>query len=115
MLAAARDLLATLFLEKRLAALREEYLSRALDGNTPGQEYWEQGEANIMLELKRSFYHREMHQLVEPGAAPPASEEQDFADRTQKLAEHAVLVTHRILARVPFVGQPEHTQTDAVH
>jgi hypothetical protein len=105
MLAEARDILATMFLEKQLGMLREELLARALEGRPADAEFQEKAERAIIEEFKRRFYNQEVRQLVKPWAK--AGDEEDFEKRTQKLGEHATWMTHRKLVAIPFVGQPE--------
>ena len=107
MLATARDVYALFFLERQLGILREEYLTRAIDGTPPPPEFWEREEGRVLEELRRLFYSREARLLVKPAVADKVSDSEDFANRTQRLLEFALLMTHRKLLAIPFVGQME--------
>jgi hypothetical protein len=111
MLATARDIAAISFLEKRLGILREEFLAQAIAGADQGPEYWVEGERAVMAELKSRFYNTEARQMLEPDEAAHLSDEEDFERRTQKLAEHAILMTHHILTGIPWVGAPGNQDT----
>jgi hypothetical protein len=106
MLAQFRDVLAVMILDQQLAKLREQFLRETLEGRVPGEDFWKVGEAQIFERIKSTYYNTQVQQFIQPTAAD-SSDAVDFAHRTQRLSEHAVLATHRILASLPFVGQPE--------
>lgn len=107
MLRAARDITAILFLEQRLAALREAYIARVQNGSPPPGDFMTRGENAAYRELCERFYNPDIRAAVWPEGGGPATDEEDFRQRTQKLAEYALLMTHRTLAGIPYVGQPE--------
>lgn len=110
MLAGARDIWAAFFLEKRMGALREDYMQAVIDGRSPGPDYWTAGEQAIWQDLKSNFYDQRARQFIKAGAESQISDEEDYAGRTQKLMEAALLSTHHKLAQIPFVGQPEFSE-----
>ena len=110
MLIEARDICAVFFLETRLGILRERYLSAVIEGKPTGSDYLGAGEKAIMEEMKRKFYNPNVRALVNPSAASRISDDEDFTGRSQKLAEQAILMTHRKLAGIPFVGQPQYRE-----
>lgn len=110
MLDYVRDVTAVLFLENCLSVLREEYLSRALEGNPPCPEYWASGEEFIMKDFRSKFYNANARQLVKSGDVDDINDEQDFNGRSQKSMEFAVLMTHRKIVAIPYVGHPEFSE-----
>jgi hypothetical protein len=105
MLKIARDISAAFFLEKQLGILREKYLAQALTGDLPDDDFLPSGERAILADLRASFYGKETRKLVSP--TEKVSDAEDYDKRGQKLAEHALWMTHRKLTRLPFVGQPQ--------
>ena len=103
MLAAARDVLATFFLDKRLGQLREEYIERALNRDELDENYWTRGEEESHRGVKEQFYTQGLRQIVKPNA--PESDEEDYRRRSQRVGEHAIVMTHNLLRAIPFVGQ----------
>jgi len=106
MLFAARDTIAFLFLEQRLRHLREEYLALALDGKLPDDDFYSRGEQNITTKMKQRYYSRDARIMINPDKADELTDEEDFEQRTQKLGEQAVIMTHERLKSIGFVGQP---------
>jgi hypothetical protein len=106
MLAAARDVWGVFFLEKELGKLREQYLALALEGKPPSPEFWKKGEESIVGQQQSLFYTPELRKIVKPATAS-INDAEDFTNRTQRLAEQAVFMMHRILIEIPFVGQAE--------
>lgn len=109
MLAEGRDVMAVLFLEDRLSSLREACLERALDGDPPDRAFLRRGEREIVEELQRRFYNRELREIVKPEEAS-ISDDEDFDERTQTLAERALFESHRRLARIPYHGHPDYLE-----
>ena len=110
MLAEARDIWATFDLEKHLGALREEYIEAVLAGRSPGADFWSTREEAIRQEIRQTYYTQEMRVLVKTDEAGTMSDEQDYEQRTQTLTEHALFMTHRLLAQIPFHGQAEYRE-----
>ncbi len=110
MLAQARDVMAVLFLENQLGALRDEFLARSIEGNPSDAGEWAAREQAISDEMKRRFYNLETRNLVKPDDAESMNDDEDFEARTQKLSEHAIFMTHHKLAAIPYVGHPEYRE-----
>ena len=110
MLDYVRDVAAVLFLEECLGVLREEYLYSVLEGNSTAPEYWTSGEELIMEDLRRKFYNSNVRQMVKSGDVDDIDNEQDFNERSQKAMEFAVLMTHRKLVSIPYIGHPEFSE-----
>jgi hypothetical protein len=110
MLEEARDISAICFLERRLGALREEYLSAMIEGKSILPGYLHRCENAILEEMKREYYNQNIRQLVKSSAASTLSDKEDFANHSQKLAEEATLIAHRKLACIPFIGQAEYRE-----
>ncbi len=103
----ARDVMAVLFLERRLAALREQYLATVVSGTVPGPEFLPRGEDAAYRAVVDRFYNADTRAAIWPDGGAPASDEDDFQARTQKLAEFATLSAHRTLQAIPCVGQSD--------
>jgi len=103
--AATRDLMAVFFYEGALGNLRTLYLQEALDGYTPGPDYWEGGEREAFEEMRRRYYGAGAGRYL--GSAAGGDEANDFEKRTQRLAEAALTMTHEILKDIPHVGHPD--------
>lgn len=110
MLAAIRDVAAVLFLEDRLGLLREKFLFQAINGQPYDPDYWAAGEQAVIEQMKQDFYNRKVRLLVMPDNSEIDDDEQDFSQRTQKIAEQAILATHRKLVAIPYVGHPEYSE-----
>ncbi len=106
MLPRIRDLMATIVFEKRLSVLREEYLERALSGDTPPPEFWEKGERAALQLVRERFYGPEV-QAAMAGQKGSSGAATGFEDRTQKLVERGIVFSHRRLASLPHVGHPD--------
>jgi hypothetical protein len=107
MLAMARDVYAQFFLERQLGRLREAFLEQAIAGSPTPADYWKNGEERIVGEMRETFYCRGVRGFVKPDTADQVSDTEDFDGRTQRLMEHALLQTHRLLRDIPFLGQSE--------
>jgi hypothetical protein len=107
MLLEARDLVAAFNLENRLIQLREEYMQRVLGGQKPEADFWSRREAMIVEEVRQVFYNETVRNLIQPPDAARINDAEDFDRRTQARMEVASFAIHRILAALPFVGQPE--------
>jgi hypothetical protein len=111
MLLEARDLVAAFNFENRLIQLREEYMHRVLGGQQPEADFWPRREAMIVDEVRRVFFNQKVRDLIQPADAAPLSDAEDYARRTQARMEDVTLTIHRILAAIPFVGQPEYEES----
>lgn len=100
---AMRDLMAVFFYEGALGNLRDLHLQEALEGYAPGPDYWSAGQREALEEMRRRFYGPDARKYL----GDPVSEAEDFENRTQKLTEAAVLMTHEILKSIPHVGHPD--------
>jgi len=112
MLAAARDVWATFFLDKQLSLLREQHMRDVIENRPTHSDYWSDGERRILGELRSNFYSHQARLLVRPLEADQVTDDQDYAGRTQKLAEGAILSTHRTLTQIPFIGQPGYSEAE---
>jgi hypothetical protein len=110
MLTAARDIIATINLENRLSLLREEYMQRVLGGQTPEADFWSRRESVIITEVQRVFFNQKVRDLIRPSGAPALTDAEDFDQRQQARMDDVIFATHRILAAIPFVGQPEYME-----
>ena len=111
MFAEARDLLGVFFYEKQLGKLREEFLDQALRGTPPEPDFLKAGEDRILKDLRREYYSLAARRGVNPKEADKISDEEDFKNRTQKMGECVTLMTHRMLAGIPYHGQKEYLET----
>jgi hypothetical protein len=109
MIAEARDMIAVIGLEKRLGQVREQLAGRIIAGQTVTPQDIADAEQRVQATVKRDFYTAGTRQVVKPAQAG-ISDEQDFADRGQRLAEHAVWVAHRRLLALPLVGDPAYAE-----
>lgn len=107
MLPQIRDLVATIAFEKRLSLLREEFLERALAGDAPDPEFWDQGEREALSYVERSFYGPEMARSLGAEDGESSGGAGDFEDRSQKVVERALVFSHARLKAIPFVGHPD--------
>jgi hypothetical protein len=105
MIAEARDMIAVIGLEKRLGKVREQLAERIIAGQAVTPQDVADAEQQAQATIKRDFYTPGTRQVVKPAQAG-ISDDQDFADRGQRLAEHAVWVAHRGLLALPLVGDP---------
>ncbi|MBZ5592583.1 MAG: hypothetical protein LAP39_10135 [Acidobacteriia bacterium] len=110
MLNIARDMLALSYFEKKLGELREDYILAAKKGVLPEPDFLESRERSIFRETQDKFYNREARSVCNPNQADEVTDEQDFASRTQQIAERALFITHRKLAGIPFFGHPEYAE-----
>src|SRR3954453_4155046 len=107
---AARDIIAGINLEKRLSLLGEEYMKRVLGGQTPETDFWSRRENMIITEVQRAFFNQKVRDLIQPPGAPALTDAEDFAQRQQARMDEVVFSMHRMLAALPFVGQPEYLE-----
>ena len=106
----ARDMLALSYFEKELGELREDYILAAKQGVLPDPDFLETRERGIFQETRARFYNREARSAWNPNQPDEVTDEQDFASRTQKIAERALFITHRKLAGIPFLGHPDYRE-----
>lgn len=102
-----RDTLAVIALEKRFGLLREAYMRRTIDTGLPDEAYMSGEEQRILETVKQSYYTPEAGRLVDPEASEPLSATDQYENRGTELAEDAVIMCHRMLADIPFVGHPD--------
>ena len=93
--------------EERYAATLSS--SMVFLGTAPG-ERWQAGEEAIVRDMRQSFFNRDVRRLVKHAVADQLSDADDYAQRTKKLSEQALFLTHRQLAQIPFVGQVEYRE-----
>lgn len=105
MLADGRDVVAVIALEKRLGVVREQLADRVVAGESVSPHDIAAAEQQVQATVQRDFYNVATRQVVKPAQAA-ISDDQDFADRGQRLAEHGVWVAHRGLLAIPLVGDP---------
>jgi hypothetical protein len=105
MLTAGRDLVAVIGLEKRLGQLRERIADRIIAHQPMTAEETAAAEQEIQAGVKRDFYTAASRGIVKPKEVG-ISDDQDYADRGQRLAEHGVWFSHRGLLAIPLVGDP---------
>jgi hypothetical protein len=105
--AAMRDLMAVFFYEGALGNLRDLHLREALEGFTPGPEYWPAGEREAFEEMRRRFFSADAHKYLGEPVEGGRSDANDFENRTQRLTEIALVMTHGILKSIPHVGHPD--------
>ncbi|RLB38903.1 MAG: hypothetical protein DRH12_12215 [Deltaproteobacteria bacterium] len=108
MLDQIRDIWAVLFLEDQLGKLREEHLRRCIEGPQPDESFLQTGEERIIQDVKNEFYNEKMRDVVKPDDAQSLSDEEDYEKRSQKLMEAAILMTHKKLLSIPYVGDPNY-------
>jgi hypothetical protein len=106
--AATRDLMAVFFYEAALGHLRELHLRERLEGYTPGPGFWKEGEKEAWQEMKRRYYGKEAREYLGDAVEPGTDDATDFENRTQKLTEIGIVMTHGILKEIPYVGHPEY-------
>jgi len=103
-----RDTLSTLSLEQALGRLRDQQMDRLLDGKPISDEALRQAERAIAVQLAEHFYGDATHQAM---AIAPGDGQggvlSSFAARSTVMADAAILLAHRMLCRVPVVGDPE--------
>jgi len=107
MLDAAQDILAVFYLEKKLSILREDYMARTINGESLGPDFYKKGETKIETEIIQRFYNQESRHVLAPLKQPSISNAEDYEGRTQKVFENATIMSHRLLAAIPFVGEAE--------
>jgi hypothetical protein len=100
----ARDVLATLYLDKHLTTVRERLLERAVAGAHIPPDALRAGEREAYAEMRQRFYTAQARAPLGADIAA-RNDEEDWAERTQKLAEYVIVSNHRLLASLPFVGQ----------
>lgn len=98
LLEAGRDTAAMFYLDTRLGALREAHVERVLEGESPPESFFPEGEGRVLEEVEARFY----------AGAAEESVGGSFQDHSQKLVEYGVRWAHEILKGLPFVGQPEY-------
>ncbi len=105
----ARDTAASLYYLELLHYLRDTHLERVTRGQRVSADYWTRGEVAALEETRRQFYDAATRRMVlSPEKARALNDVQDFEARSTKLVEMAMLETHRILARIPWVGHPDY-------
>ncbi len=109
MLTNMRDLLAVMFLEKRLGQLREDHLERSLSGAKLGENFIREQEKLILQDMKKDFFSGPLSEFVRYPNNQDINDKDDFLNRSQKLTEKAVILTHRKLLAIPYAGQKEYT------
>lgn len=105
-----RDLLSVIYLEKRLSLLREDYLERSLSGMSLNENFIRQQEKVILQDMKKNFFSGAVQEFLRYSNSQDLSDEEDFVGRSQKLTERAVILTHRKLLAIPYVGQEGYTE-----
>jgi hypothetical protein len=107
-----RDTAASLHYLELLQYLRDAHLDRVSRGQSVSPDFWMRGEAAALNETRRQFYDAATRRmLLAPEKARSLTDAQDFEARSTKMVEMAMLETHRILARIPWVGHPDYRDT----
>ncbi|MGD8319562.1 MAG: hypothetical protein PVJ02_03890 [Gemmatimonadota bacterium] len=100
--AAARDIDSIFFLDARLSKAREAVISMALRGEPVDPEFMEQKERGVVEDLKTAYFNARVREAVQ---LERLSDEEDYANHSQKLVERAIWWTHERMKAIPFVGQ----------
>ncbi len=106
MLDAARDVMAAIALDQQLGLLRERHMELLLAGERVPNDFWVRGQREITDFLRRRFYRQEIRVALFGEGEQHRSDQQAWDEREQKLAEYGILITHRVLAATPCVGDP---------
>ncbi len=109
MISEGRDIMAVMFLEKRLCQLREAAMVRILNGSATEATDWESAESSAIQDMKHRFFSKDITRPPDESESGEPDPDALFSKRSQILSEEAVLATHRRLVEIPFVGQPEYT------
>lgn len=104
MIEAARDILALIALDRELGLLRERQIEMLLAGERLPADFWVAGQRQIAARLRARFYREEVRVALGGEAERGRSDDEAWDAREQKLAEYAALLTHRVLAGAPCVG-----------
>ena len=108
----ARDTAASLYYLELLQYLRDTHLDQVGRGRRVSPDYWNRGEAAALEETRRQFYDAATRRIfLSPEKARALNDVQDFEARSTKMVEMAMLETHRLLARIPWVGHPDYRDT----
>lgn len=115
LLEAGRDTAAMFFLDGRLGALRESHLEMVLAGDTPSDDFWQEGEARAVDAVKERFFTAGVQDAVQAGGTdgPPHDgsgdrRDENFDAHSQKLVERGIWLAHEKLKSIPFVGHPDY-------
>lgn len=100
--AAGRDIDSIFFLDARLSRAREAVISMALRGEAVEPDFMERSERAAVDDLKRAYFNARVRKAVE---LEGLSDEEDYANHSQKLVERAIWWTHERMKAIPFVGQ----------
>jgi len=103
LVAAGRDIDSTFFLDSRLSKAREALIALVLDGEEPEPDFVAKLERSAVDDLKEIYFNARMRQAVKLDAG--LTDEEDYAQHSQKLVERAIWWTHERLKAIPFVGQ----------
>jgi hypothetical protein len=112
MIGAARDIVAAIALDRRLGLLRERQMEMLLAGEALPGNFWVAGQREITEFLRGRFYRQDIRVALLGEAERGRNDEQAWDEREQKLAEFAILLTHRILAGTPCVGDRAYQDDD---
>jgi hypothetical protein len=109
MITDARDIAAVIDYGVRLQELREEAMRRMLDGKPVPGNFIARGEEAALKSVRTRYYNLRMRMnMMSADKAKQISDAQDYEARCTELAEAVTLDTHRKLAAIPCVGQPEY-------
>lgn len=111
MLDKAREIAGVFFYERQLSLLRESYLEQATTGNAPDDSFMVEGEKKALLALKDKYYNEKVRKAVKPDEAETLNDDEDFGNRSQTLAEKAIIQTHRQVHKIPYHGHPDYMES----
>ncbi len=106
MIESARDVMVAIALDLRLGQLRERQMELLEAGERLPVDFWVAGQRAIRDALLARFYHEELRVALSGEGERGRSDEEAFDARESRLAEYAILLTHRRLVDMPCVGDP---------
>jgi len=103
-----RDIAAVINYGVRLQEVREEHLRLVTEGKPIPGNFWSNGEAAAVDNMKKHYYTNKARLALMPrDQANAINDAQDFDSRCTKLTEALTLESHKKLVAIPYVGQPE--------
>jgi hypothetical protein len=104
-----RDVSTVFTLEHELGRLREAYLDAALEGRSPEESFWADGEERAFANVQEAHFSRPVRVFLDQ--EDKRTDEEAWEERDTVLAEEAALWSHHRFREIPFVGDGTHDDT----